>query len=82
MSQNLNWRFISLVSIPFGYLIGWMFTRPIIPLVKYLLLIIGIISVAVIIYKNTERLKKTSMFNAVILTLLITLIMHFWRQVW
>jgi|TARA_B100001971_G_C18165113_1_gene523711 hypothetical protein len=81
MQPDINWKLISFVSIPAGLISGWVFGQGLSRFLKYVLLIVILSVVGLMVYKISEKSRKSNMFNAIILTIAVTLLMHFLRQI-
>lgn len=82
MEQTINWKLVNVVSIPSGLILGWIFTLNWNKFLKYAILLISLIIVGAIVYSISEKNKKTNTFNAIALTIAITLIIYFLKQIW
>ena len=81
MTQPVNWKLVNSLSIPAGLILGWIFKLGWNKFLKWIVLIVFLAIIGAIVYKLSEENKRINMYNAIALTIAITLIMNLLRQI-
>ena len=78
--KKVDWRLVNIVALPAGIILGLILRKGFNRFLKYSIVMGFLVIVGVIVQTLSKENKKTNMFNAVMLTILITLVMYLIRQ--